>query len=71
MIEYIKTAPTQNTPLIYVFGQFVKSIFQVFDDFTFLDSPEPGVDKVILTYYTTELNNDVKRKLFCIVSSTF
>jgi len=46
----------------------IDDLFLIFDDYEFLENPDPSTDKSLLIYYTTELNVDIKRKLFCIVS---
>lgn len=47
----------------------IDDLFTIFDDYQFLDNPDPTTDKSLLIYYTTELSVDIRRKLFCIVSS--
>ncbi len=58
-----------NYDFIYKFDTFIESFLKIFEDYKFLDQPDPETHKKILSYYTTELNVDIKRKLFCIVSS--
>jgi hypothetical protein len=40
----------------------------ILKEFEFLDHPEPGTDKSVLTYYVTEFNHEAKMKLYCLVS---
>ena len=40
----------------------------MFSDYSFLERNATGVSNVLKSFYATEMNNDIKRKLFCIVS---
>ena len=44
-----------------------KDFEDILKEFEFLDHPEPGTDKSVLTYYVTEFNHEAKMKLYCLV----
>jgi hypothetical protein len=47
----------------------LKDFDKIRKEFHFLENPDPGTAKSVLTYYTTEFNREMKRNLYCIVSS--
>ena len=44
-----------------------KQFEEALKEFDFLNNPDPETDLSVLIYYTTELNHNIKKKLYCIV----
>ncbi len=44
---------------------------EAFEEFAFIERPAEGTPIALLTYYTTKLNHEIKRKVGCIVSNCF